>query len=203
MVDLISDGSAQYPQTASDAQRPHQSFAPLVRHRSCKRLYGIPRAFEDCDPAQSGLGTLQYKKLKQRPVIGHQSSPLLIVVLHIQFIRSAPAATSVYYILHTYNIYTSAKIAKFRFTPIYKAFLWPTACPERQRAPHPAIPAHRHNGRRNDLSTASSLPHRGLSVRLAKRWYGTFLWHAGRHLRQKWPHGKQIHSFICSVMEGR
>ena len=53
--------------------------------------------------------------------------------------------------------------------------------------------------RRNDLSTASSLPHRGLSVRLAKRWYGTFLWHAGRHLRQKWPHGK-ANPLLLSVL---
>ena len=94
----------------NDAVRVHQPFDIFVGHPGHPFGIEIVKGFavsfalaEDRYPAQSGLGALQHEELEQRPVVGHGFSPLFVVVFHIQSVGSAPAAASVYHILHNRN----------------------------------------------------------------------------------------------------
>ena len=185
MVDLILDGST----TPSNCIRRSTSSSVICATCPASKLQRltVSLALLSCHPAQSGLGTLHYRNSNSvLSSVAIFPTPSSWYFTYSSSFRTSRNVRLLY--LHTYNIYTSAKIAKFRFTPIYTKRFFGQLRVSGQRAPHPAIPAH--NGRRNDLSAASSLPHRGLSVRLAKRWYGNVFGTQGGIFGKKWPHGK-------------
>ena len=110
----IRDGRFDFQPVFHDAVEVHQPFDIVIGHP--RHLPGVEIAKglavalplpENRYPAQPGLGTLQDKKFEQRLVVGHQFPPLLVMVFHIQLVGSAPAAPSVYHVLHNHNVYNS------------------------------------------------------------------------------------------------
>ena len=118
----IRDGRFDFQPVFHDAVEVHQPFDIVIGHP--RHLPGVEIAKglavalplpENRYPAQPGLGALQHEEFEQLPVVGHRSSPLLVVVFHIQPVGSAPTAASVYHILHRRPVWnTPPKVAKSR-----------------------------------------------------------------------------------------
>ena len=107
----IGDRRFDFQTVSHNAVESHQPFDVFIGHLrhplgiEIAKGFAIPLALpENSYPAQSGLGALQHEKLEQRLVVGHQFSPLPIMVFHIQLVGSAPAAASVYDVLHNHNV---------------------------------------------------------------------------------------------------
>ena len=113
----IGDCRFDFQAVSHNTVKLHQPFNIFVGHLCYKFSVEIAKSFaisltfsKNGYPTQSGLGTLQHKKLKQRLVVGYQFSTLLIILFHIHLVSSAPTTASVYYILHNHNIYSILQI---------------------------------------------------------------------------------------------
>lgn len=98
---------------------PHQPLDVLVCHPhhttgiEFVESFPVPFPFAEYGyPIQSCLCALQHEKIEHGFIVRHWLSPLAVVVARILFVRAAPAAASVYNILHHFRTFLPAKVRK-------------------------------------------------------------------------------------------